>query len=108
MKTTLGTQAGCGIHHSGGQLTDISPVLRTLDHSLAPDWAGVRAESPHLSQHICVGASVVEILVRLGCALLLSLCLAVLFAWGWDRSDTLPGADNARLLSATTRLAPLR
>lgn len=51
----------------------------------------------------------VEILVRLGFALLLSLCLAVLFAWGWDRSDhTLPGADNARLLSATASVAPLR
>jgi len=51
---------------------------------------------------------VVEILVRLGFALLLSLCLAVLFAWGWDRSDTLPGADNARLLSAAPGAAPLR
>lgn len=108
MKTPLGAQAVCGIHHSGRQLTDISPVLRTLDHRLDPDWAGAQAESTHLCQHICVGASVVEILVRLGCALLLSLCLAVLFAWGWDRSDTLPGSDNARLLSATTRLAPLR
>lgn len=68
----------------------------------------MRAESLHLSQHICVGTSVVEILVRLGFALLLSLCLAVLFAWGWDRSDTLPGSDSARLLSATSRVAPLR
>ena len=59
------------------------------------------------SQHICVGASVVEILVRLGFALLLSLCLAVLFAWGWDRSDTLPSPDNARLLSAAPDAAPL-
>lgn len=50
----------------------------------------------------------VEILVRLGFALLLSLSLAVLFAWGWDRSDALPGTDEARLLSATSVATPLR
>lgn len=79
-----------------------------MDRRFDPDWAGMRAESSNFSQHICVGTSLVEILVRLGFALLLSLCLAVLFAWGWDRSDTLPGGDNARLLSATSRVTPLR
>lgn len=73
-----------------------------------PNLAERRAKSSHFSHHICMGASVVEILVRLGFALLLSLCLAVLFAWGWDRSDTLPGSDSTRLLSATTHAAPPR
>lgn len=100
--------AGCGIHHTGKPLADISPNLYTLSYSFSPHRAGEQAKSLHFSQHICVGASVVEILVRLGFALLLSLCLAVLFAWGWDRSDALPGTDYARLLSATTSVAPLR
>lgn len=67
------------------------------------------AESEHFCEHIFLGASVVEILIRLGFALVLSLCLAVLFAWGWDRSDALPGSDNgnARLLIETS-VAPLR
>jgi hypothetical protein len=51
---------------------------------------------------------VIEILVRLGLALLLSLCLALVFAWGWDRSDTLPSADPARQLSTSTNLPALR
>ncbi len=55
-----------------------------------------------------MGASMVEILVRLGFALLLSLCLAVLFAWGWDRSDTQPVPDNAGLLNAAGSAVPLR
>lgn len=54
------------------------------------------------------GVSLVEILVRLGFAVLLSLFLAVLLAWGWDRSDAPPHADDTRLLSATTDLAPQR
>jgi hypothetical protein len=33
---------------------------------------------------------VVEMLMRLGLALFLSLALAVLMAWGWDRSDQPP------------------
>lgn len=49
---------------------------------------------------------VVEILVRLGFALLLSLGLALLFAWGWDRSDVRPGTETTRLLNATTSAAP--
>lgn len=42
----------------------------------------------------------VEILVRLGFALLLSLCLAVLLAWGWDTSDPLPGEGAPHLRGA--------
>lgn len=33
------------------------------------------------------GASVVEMLLRLGLALILSLSLALLLAWSWDRSE---------------------
>ncbi len=49
----------------------------------------------------------VEILVRLGFALLLSLCLAVLLAWGWDTSDPSPATASSPLLSAaSTRPLP--
>jgi hypothetical protein len=65
------------------------------------------AKFAHFSQHIRAGASLVEILVRLGFALLLSLCLALLFAWGWDHSDAPPDTGNPQRLS-TTSLAPLR
>jgi hypothetical protein len=52
---------------------------------------------------------VIEILVRLGAALVLSLCLAVLFAWGWDRSDALPGSGHGNTpLHIQTSVAPLR
>lgn len=39
--------------------------------------------------------------VRLGLALLLSLSLAVLLAWGWDSSDQ-NTPDSVRQLSAAT------
>lgn len=34
-----------------------------------------------------------EILTRLGAALLLSFCLALLLAWGWDQSDEASAAQ---------------
>ena len=46
-------------------------------------------------------------LVRLGLALVLSLGLAVLLAWGWDRSDSLPAAAHIPL-NAGASMAPLR
>jgi hypothetical protein len=55
-----------------------------------------------------VGNPVLEMLVRLGFALLLSLCLALVFAWGWDRSDTPPLMDPSRQLSTATSVPPLR
>ncbi|MEZ5646384.1 MAG: hypothetical protein R3E94_11215 [Burkholderiaceae bacterium] len=42
----------------------------------------------------------IEMFVRLGLALTLSLGLAVLLAWGWDRSDP-PPTDAPRLVEAT-------
>ncbi len=45
-------------------------------------------------------------LLRLGLALVLSFGLAVLLAWGWDRSDPLPAPATA--LQATTPLIPAR
>ncbi len=47
-------------------------------------------------------------LVRLGFALLLSLCLALVFAWGWDRSDTRPLTNPTHELSTSTSVPPLR
>lgn len=46
-------------------------------------------------------------LLRLVFALLLSLSLAVLFAWGWDRSDARPESAAPRLLTSSGAL-PLR
>lgn len=45
-------------------------------------------------------------LVRLGLALFLSLCLAVLLAWSWDSSDTLPVTAHIPL-DAGASVAPL-
>jgi hypothetical protein len=43
-------------------------------------------------------------LVRLGLSLTLSLCLAVLLAWGWDRSDP-PQSSNATRVESGSGLA---
>lgn len=40
--------------------------------------------------HCPMSATVIEIFVRLGFALLLSLSLALLMAWGWHHSDQTP------------------
>lgn len=42
------------------------------------------------SKNLAAGGLVIEMLVRLGVALFLSLGLAVLLAWGWDSSDDHP------------------
>jgi hypothetical protein len=47
----------------------------------------------------------IEVLVRLGLALLLSLSLAVLLAWGWHSSDRSPVAPEAIYSAATTSTA---
>lgn len=41
-----------------------------------------------------------EILTRLGFALVLSIGLALMFAWGWDHSDS-PSAQGAPMASST-------
>ncbi len=41
-----------------------------------------------------------EILTRLGFALVLSIGLALMFAWGWDHSDS-PAAQGAPMASST-------
>ncbi|MDO9251555.1 hypothetical protein [Hydrogenophaga sp.] len=48
----------------------------------------------------------IEMLVRLGLALFLSLGLAVLLAWGWDSSDPLPTTAGIPL-DASASVAPL-
>lgn len=52
-------------------------------------------------------ASVIEMLFRLGIALLLSLSLALLLAWGWDSSDTLTAQQPATASDPITQPAPL-
>ncbi|MDO8905689.1 hypothetical protein [Hydrogenophaga sp.] len=47
----------------------------------------------------------IEICTRLGLALVLSLTLAVLLAWGWDSSDPLP-IESDRMVEASGSQAP--
>jgi len=56
---------------------------------------------------LAAGGPVIEMLVRLGVALVLSLVLAVLLAWGWDSSDPLPATAHLTL-NASASVAPLR
>jgi hypothetical protein len=51
-------------------------------------------------------ASVIEMLFRLGVALLLSLSLALLLAWGWDRSDTLTAQQPAAASDLASQATP--
>jgi hypothetical protein len=51
---------------------------------------------------------VIEMLFRLGVALVLSLSLALLLAWGWDSSDTLTAQQPAATGEQTSTPAPLR
>ncbi|HEX5737818.1 MAG TPA: hypothetical protein VFY22_04860 [Hydrogenophaga sp.] len=46
----------------------------------------------------------IEICTRLGLALVLSVTLAVLLAWGWDNSDTVP--VTAHIPTDTSDSAP--
>jgi hypothetical protein len=48
---------------------------------------------------------VIEICTRLGLALVLSVALAVLLAWGWDSSDPLP-INTDRLVEAPAPANP--
>jgi len=50
---------------------------------------------------------VIEMLVRLGLALFLSLGLAVLLAWGWDSSDDRPTPSHTPF-TASDSVALLR
>ncbi|MBA4266668.1 MAG: hypothetical protein C0453_16450 [Comamonadaceae bacterium] len=49
--------------------------------------------------------TVIEICTRLGLALVLSVTLAVLLAWGWDSSDPLP-IDSDRIVEAPAEQTP--
>ncbi|WP_157572207.1 hypothetical protein [Hydrogenophaga taeniospiralis] len=50
----------------------------------------------------------IEIFLRLGLALIVSLGLAVLLAWGWDSSDRNASLNDTLQLGADTSIAPLR
>ncbi len=47
----------------------------------------------------------IEVFVRLGLALLLSLSLAVLLAWGWDSSDRVASGTQDLVSTAPTQNA---
>ncbi|MBT9553043.1 MAG: hypothetical protein IV088_19520 [Hydrogenophaga sp.] len=49
----------------------------------------------------------IEMLFRLGVALLLSLSLALLLAWGWDRSDAVPPQEPAPTSQPSSQPPPL-
>ena len=65
-----------------------------------------RAQSPGL-QRLPQGANVIEMLFRLGFALLLSLGLALLLAWGWSSSDTRAQEAADQRVATNSSLAPL-
>ena len=52
--------------------------------------------------------SVIEMLFRLGFALLLSLSLALLLAWGWFSSDERTAAVARPIASSATQTASVR
>jgi hypothetical protein len=58
-------------------------------------------------QILAAGDPVIEMLVRLGLALFLSLGLAVLLAWGWDSSDDHPTPSHTPF-TASDSVALLR
>jgi hypothetical protein len=51
--------------------------------------------------HVARGVFLIEVFVRLGLALLLSMGLALLLAWGWDSSDR-AATDSQALVSAAS------
>ena len=56
-----------------------------------------------------MGFDLIEMLVRLGLALLLSLTVAVLMAWGWSLSDNPPqGAEQTLVSTDRTSVAPVQ
>ncbi|MFN3496549.1 MAG: hypothetical protein ACK40L_18785, partial [Hydrogenophaga sp.] len=49
-----------------------------------------RAQCQPIHSRHPLSVNVIEIFLRLGVSLLLSLCLALLLAWSWDQSDAHP------------------
>lgn len=67
---------------------------------------GPRGQAQYRPPSFAESLSVIEMLFRLGLALLLSLGLALLLAWGWsssdDRSVTAPAAPVSQDAGAAT------
>lgn len=72
-----------------------------------PNALAPRAQS-RLSTTFAKSASVIEMLFRLGVALILSLSLALLLAWGWDSSDSVTGQQPTAASEQTSTPVPLR
>jgi hypothetical protein len=53
-----------------------------------------------------VGIDLIEMLVRLGLALLLSLTVAVLMAWGWNHAER--SAQGAEQAAVSVNVAPVQ
>jgi hypothetical protein len=65
-------------------------------------------QNSYLLIKLLAGISVIEMFVRLGLALFISLALALLFAWGWHHSDQAPAQikDLAMADSSTVHTVP--
>jgi hypothetical protein len=53
--------------------------------------------------HVARGVFLIEVFVRLGLALLLSMGLALLLAWGWDSSDRAATGSQALVSAASVQ-----
>jgi len=71
---------------------------------IAPSCSENRGQ-PFFCRRISLDSTVIEICTRLGLALVLSVTLAVLLAWGWDSSDPLP-IDSDRIVEAPGTQTP--
>ena len=78
-------------------------------------FAGPPGRSPGFNRHNgrwivgSVGFDLIEMLVRLGLALLLSLTVAVLMAWGWSLSDHPPqGVEQTLVSTDRASVAPVQ
>jgi hypothetical protein len=77
-----------------------------MGHKPTPNALVPRAQW-RLSSTSAESAFVIEMLFRLGVALLLSLSLALLLAWGWDSSDTPTAQPPAAASETPSPPAPL-
>jgi len=78
--------------HTGNTLERLAHIIHTnCRHN----------SSPSPLRTVVGSVAVIEMFVRLGLALTLSLGLAVLLAWGWDRSDP-PRSEAPRLVEVSS------
>jgi len=96
----MATRCCCGKSDTGGgfwrQPSKPSGVKYILCNAFYCFSAGQKLSACTIRSffHSLTSATVIEIFARLGFALLLSLSLALLMAWGWHHSDQAP--DQAK------------